>query len=81
MHELNVRVAKYENMVCVEEAGNERGYTSESDAKSRSLQIAKLSGTDFRNVKEFSSARGGVGKRCLLFLTELPPESGCLAID
>ena len=30
------------------EAGNERGYTSESDAKSRGLKIAKLSGTDFR---------------------------------
>ena len=30
--------------------------TSESDAKSRNLQIAKLSGTDFRYVKELSSA-------------------------
>ena len=34
--------------MCGEEAGNERGCTSESDAKSRGLKIAKLPGTDFR---------------------------------
>ena len=48
MGELSMRVAKYENMVYVGEDGNERGYTTESDAKARKLKIAKLSGTDFR---------------------------------
>merc|ERR1711979_97681 len=49
MEELNMRVAKYENMVYVgEENGNERGYATESDAKARKLKISKLSGTDFR---------------------------------
>jgi sulfate adenylyltransferase len=48
MKELDMRVAKYENMVYVGDAGNERGYTSESDAKARGLKISKLSGTDFR---------------------------------
>merc|ERR1712012_1331344 len=33
MKELDMRVAKYENMMYVGDAGNERGYTSESDAK------------------------------------------------
>jgi sulfate adenylyltransferase len=49
MGELNMNVAKYENMVYVgEEHGNERGYATESDAKKRNLKIAKLSGTEFR---------------------------------
>jgi len=49
MAELHMRVAKYENMVYVgEEHGNARGYTSESDAKSKKLKPGKLSGTEFR---------------------------------
>merc|ERR1712086_690284 len=41
MGELSMRVAKYENMVYVGDDGNERGYTTESDAKARKLKIAK----------------------------------------
>lgn len=49
MAELDMKVAKYENMVYVgEEHGNERGYTAESNAKAKKLKISKLSGTEFR---------------------------------
>jgi len=49
MGELNMNVAKYENMVYVgEEHGNVRGYASESEAKKKGLKPAKLSGTEFR---------------------------------
>merc|ERR1712048_1136003 len=46
--ELSMKVVDYPNMVYVGESGNERGYTSEPDAKSRGLKIQKLSGTEFR---------------------------------
>jgi len=47
--ELGVGVVDYPNMVYVgEEHGNERGYATEPDAKSRGLKVEKLSGTDFR---------------------------------
>merc|ERR1719478_979053 len=47
--ELSVKVVDYPNMVYVgEEHGNERGYMTEPDAKSKKLKISKLSGTDFR---------------------------------
>jgi len=47
--ELSVKVVDYPNMVYVGEGhGNERGYATEPDAKSRGLKISKLSGTDFR---------------------------------
>merc|ERR1712048_705604 len=47
--ELGVTVVDYPNMVYVgEENGNERGYTTEPDAKERGLSIKKLSGTEFR---------------------------------
>lgn len=47
--ELSVTVVDYPNMVYVgTEHGNERGYATEPDAKSRGLKIQKLSGTDFR---------------------------------
>mmetsp|Transcript_65734 Transcript_65734/g.157090 ORF Transcript_65734/g.157090 Transcript_65734/m.157090 type:complete len:432 (-) Transcript_65734:100-1395(-) len=47
--ELNMRVAKYENMVYVgEDKGNVRGYTTESEAKGKGYKISKLSGTEFR---------------------------------
>eukprot|EP00933_Yihiella_yeosuensis_P043864 TRINITY_DN38858_c0_g1_i1.p1 TRINITY_DN38858_c0_g1~~TRINITY_DN38858_c0_g1_i1.p1 ORF type:complete len:432 (-),score=87.26 TRINITY_DN38858_c0_g1_i1:132-1427(-) len=47
--ELSVTVVDYPNMVYVgAENGNERGYTTEPDAKSRGLKVQKLSGTDFR---------------------------------
>merc|ERR1719199_2143898 len=47
--ELSVKVVDYPNMVYVgEEHGNERGYMTEPDAKSKKLKIMKLSGTDFR---------------------------------
>jgi len=48
--ELAVTVVDYPNMVYVgEKDGNERGYMSDVEAKSKSLKIQKLSGTDFRN--------------------------------
>merc|ERR1711881_168540 len=47
--ELGVSVVDYPNMVYVgEEHGNERGYATEPDAKSRGLKVSKLSGTEFR---------------------------------
>jgi len=47
--ELAVTVVDYPNMVYVgEEQGNERGYLSDVDAKSKGLKIHKLSGTEFR---------------------------------
>merc|ERR1719159_515200 len=46
--ELSMKVAKYENMVYVGADGNARGFTSESDAKARGLEVQKLSGTKFR---------------------------------
>merc|ERR1711953_1152583 len=47
--ELSVTVVDYPNMVYVgEEHGNERGYTTESAAKSKGIKIQKLSGTEFR---------------------------------
>jgi len=47
--ELSVKVVDYPNMVYVgEEHGNERGYATEPDAKSKGLKVQKLSGTDFR---------------------------------
>jgi len=47
--ELDVTVVDYPNMVYVgEEHGNERGYTSDSEAKKKGIKIQKLSGTDFR---------------------------------
>jgi sulfate adenylyltransferase len=49
MAELDMQVATYENMVYVgDKDGNERGYTTESDAKSKGLKPGKLSGTEFR---------------------------------
>jgi len=49
MAELEMTVAKYENMVYVgEKDGNERGYTTETDAKAKGLKPHKLSGTEFR---------------------------------
>jgi len=49
MDEIFMKVVSYENMVYVgEEGGNARGYATESEAKSKGLKIAKLSGTDFR---------------------------------
>jgi sulfate adenylyltransferase len=48
--ELAMKVAKYENMVYVGDKGNARGFTTEPDAKERGLDIAKLSGTKFRNA-------------------------------
>jgi len=47
--ELGVKVASYENMVYVGmEKGNERGYTSDSNAKALGIKPHKLSGTEFR---------------------------------
>jgi sulfate adenylyltransferase len=47
--ELAVTVVDYPNMVYVgEKDGNERGYMSDVEAKSKGLKIHKLSGTDFR---------------------------------
>merc|ERR1711920_140170 len=47
--ELAVKVVDYPNMVYVgEENGNERGYSSDVDAKAKGLKIHKLSGTEFR---------------------------------
>merc|ERR1712029_1155840 len=46
--ELGVKVVDYPNMVYVGAEGNERGYTTEPDAKTRGLKIQKLSGTKFR---------------------------------
>merc|ERR1719156_206562 len=47
--ELSVKVVDYPNMVYVgTEHGNERGYMTEPEAKSKKLKILKLSGTDFR---------------------------------
>jgi sulfate adenylyltransferase len=46
--ELSMKVVDYPNMVYVGEAGNERGYISDVEAKSKGLKIHKLSGTDFR---------------------------------
>jgi len=47
--ELRVKVVDYPNMVYVgQEHGNERGYATEPDAKSKGVKIQKLSGTDFR---------------------------------
>merc|ERR1719453_1038839 len=46
--ELGVKVVDYPNMVYVGEEGNERGYMTEPEAKSKKLKISKLSGTDFR---------------------------------
>jgi sulfate adenylyltransferase len=47
--ELAVTVVDYPNMVYVGmEHGNERGYATEPDAKSKGIKIQKLSGTDFR---------------------------------
>jgi sulfate adenylyltransferase len=49
--ELGVTVVDYPNMVYVgEEHGNERGYATEPDAKSKGLKIQKLSGTAFRKA-------------------------------
>merc|ERR1712151_486299 len=48
--ELNVKVVDYPNTVYVGEGnGNERGYATESDTKAKGLEVAKLSGTEFRN--------------------------------
>lgn len=47
--ELSVKVVDYPNMVYVGvEHGNERGYMTEPEAKSKQLKVSKLSGTDFR---------------------------------
>merc|ERR1711976_812518 len=47
--ELSVTVVDYPNMVYVgEEHGNERGYATEPEAKSKGIKIQKLSGTEFR---------------------------------
>merc|ERR1719271_953218 len=47
--DLDMTVVDYPNMVYVgEEQGNERGYTTEPDAKAKGLKPAKLSGTEFR---------------------------------
>merc|ERR1712199_42405 len=43
--ELGVTVTQYENMVYV---GEQEGYIQESEAKKRGLNVAKLSGTEFR---------------------------------
>merc|ERR1712139_98017 len=48
--ELAMKVAKYENMVYVGENGNARGFATEPDAKSRGLEVKKLSGTKFRDA-------------------------------
>merc|ERR1712113_672288 len=48
--ELSVSVVDYPNMVYVGDAGNERGYTTEPDAKAKGLKIQKLSGTKFRDM-------------------------------
>lgn len=49
--ELDVTVVDYPNMVYVgEENGNERGYSTEPDAKEKGLKVEKLSGTAFRNA-------------------------------
>merc|ERR1719375_2682862 len=47
--DLDMTVVDYPNMVYVgDEQGNERGYTTEPDAKAKGLKPAKLSGTEFR---------------------------------
>merc|ERR1711967_153695 len=47
--ELAVTVVDYPNMVYVgEKDGNERGYLSDVEAKSKGVKIQKLSGTEFR---------------------------------
>jgi len=47
--ELSVKVVDYPNMVYVGEGlGNERGYITDPEAKSKGLKVQKLSGTDFR---------------------------------
>jgi sulfate adenylyltransferase len=47
--DLDVTVVDYPNMVYVgDEHGNERGYTTEPEAKSKGVKIQKLSGTEFR---------------------------------
>merc|ERR1719335_1117973 len=47
--ELAMTVVDYPNMVYVgEEQGNERGYSSDVEAKQKGLKIHKLSGTEFR---------------------------------
>jgi len=46
--ELAVTVVDYPNMVYVGEEGNERGYMTDVEAKSKKLKVSKLSGTDFR---------------------------------
>eukprot|EP00928_Gymnodinium_smaydae_P024151 TRINITY_DN1963_c0_g1_i5.p1 TRINITY_DN1963_c0_g1~~TRINITY_DN1963_c0_g1_i5.p1 ORF type:complete len:136 (-),score=31.75 TRINITY_DN1963_c0_g1_i5:162-569(-) len=47
--ELSMKVVDYPNMVYVgEEHGNDRGYTSDTDAKQSGIKISKLSGTEFR---------------------------------
>jgi len=47
--DLDMTVVDYPNMVYVgEEQGNERGYTTEPDAKAKGIKPAKLSGTEFR---------------------------------
>jgi len=48
--ELAMKVAKYENMVYVGDKGNARGFTTEPDAKEKGLEVAKLSGTKFRDA-------------------------------
>merc|ERR1712032_930783 len=48
--ELSVSVVDYPNMVYVGDAGNERGYMSDTDAKAKGLKIQKLSGTKFRDA-------------------------------
>merc|ERR1711977_296346 len=46
---LDVKVVDYPNMVYVgAEHGNERGYATEPEAKSKGIKPQKLSGTDFR---------------------------------
>merc|ERR1712216_665474 len=47
--DLDMTVVDYPNMVYVgEEQGNERGYATEPEAKSKGIKIQKLSGTEFR---------------------------------
>merc|ERR1711972_438496 len=48
--ELGVTVVDYPNVVYVGDAGNERGYATEPDAKAKALKIQKLSGTKFREM-------------------------------
>merc|ERR1712137_565886 len=48
--ELDVTVVDYPNMVYVGDAGNERGYISDTDAIAKGLKIQKLSGTKFREM-------------------------------